>query len=153
MRFLALAAAGAAALAASPPASAQKIGQRNGTPEQLFSGIGDGSSESGLEAEIAAAASQPLGSIRNPVRVGGPEGERFYIARLRCADGSRPKVGLRAEGGTGAFGSIVHVYPLDCGAAAPNRTELVMDMYHEEHREAGAPAGFTIDPLPARPAG
>ncbi|TFI57453.1 hypothetical protein E2493_14665 [Sphingomonas parva] len=131
-------------LIAAPAAAAPELGQRTGQPEQLFSGIGEGTSDSALEAEIAAAAAHPLGSLANPVRVGGPEGERAYIARLRCADGSRPQIGARADGGVGGFGSVVSVYPLDCGAAAPGRTSLMLDMYHEEHREDRAPAGFAI---------
>lgn len=128
--------------AAPPPA----LGARNGAPEQLFSGIGEGTSDAALEAEIAAAATHPLGSLANPVRVGGPEGERAYLARLRCGDGSRPKLGARSDGGIGAFGSVVSLYPLDCGAAAPGRTSLMLDIYHEEHRENRAPPGFAIDP-------
>ena len=127
---------------AAPPA----LGQRNGAPEQLFSGIGEGTSDAALEAEIAAAAAHPLGSLANPIRIGGPEGERAYLARLRCADGSRPRLGARGDGGIGAFGSIVSLYPLDCGAAAPGRTSLMLDPYHEEHRENRAPPGFAIDP-------
>jgi hypothetical protein len=47
------------------------------------------------------------------------EGARSYLARLRCADGSAPKVGPRADGGVGAYGTVVDAYALDCGAAAP----------------------------------
>jgi hypothetical protein len=131
----------AAALAADPP-----LGKRTGAPEQLFAGIGEGTSDAALEAEIAAAAAFPLGSLKNPVRVGGPEGERAYVARLRCADGKPPRAGERRPGGIGAFGTLVEAVPLDCGAAGPARTELMMDMYHEEHVEDRAPAGFTIAP-------
>ena len=126
--------------------AAPELGQRNGAPEQLFSGIGEGTSDTALEDEIAAAAAHPLGSLANPIRVGGPEGERAYLARLRCSDRSRPKLGARSEGGIGAFGSIVASYVLDCGSAAPGRTSLMLDMYHEEHRENRAPPGFAIDP-------
>jgi hypothetical protein len=99
-----------------------------------------------LREALAAAEAHPLGTAQNPIRVGGPEGERAYIARLRCGDGSRPEVGQRANAGVGAFGTIVDIYPLDCGRAAPGRFQLVMDMYHEEHRETRAPAGFTLVP-------
>jgi hypothetical protein len=139
--FIALAAGLATA------ASAQdKIGARTIPPEQILAEMGLGVSDEAIEQAVAEAAQHPLGSASNPVRVGGPEGERAYIARLRCADGSRPKVGRRGSAGVGAFGTIVDLYPLDCGAAAPGRFELVMDMYHAEHRENRAPAGFTIDP-------
>ena len=39
-------------------------------------------------ALVAAAEAHPLGSLENPVRVGGPDGERAYLARLRCTNGS-----------------------------------------------------------------
>jgi hypothetical protein len=93
---------------------------------------------------IAAAAAHPLGSPENPVRVGGPAGERAYLARLRCGDGSSPSVGARVDRGPGAFGSLVASYQLSCAGAAP--LSLVMDMYHEEHQEDRAPPGFTIQP-------
>ena len=135
------------ALTAEVPAAAEdKIGQRTATPQQVLDMIGVGVSDAELDRAVAEAAAHPLGSAKNPVRVGGPEGERAYIARLRCGDGSRPKVGQRGSAGVGAFGTIVDLYPLDCGSAAPGRLELVMDMYHEEHKEQRAPAGFAIDP-------
>jgi len=93
---------------------------------------------------VEQARDLPLGTAENPVRVGGPSGEHAYIARLRCADGSRPQVGQRHNDGVGAFGTIVDVWPLDCGDAAPGRFDLVMDMYHRDHDETGAPAGFTL---------
>ena len=136
----------AAGLASAAAAADDKIGARTTSPEQLLEELGRGDSDEELERAVAAAAAHPLGSLRNPVRVGGPEGARAYIARLRCSDGSRPRVGERSAGGVGAFGTIVDLYPLDCGPAAPGRLGLVMDIYHAEHREERAPAGFTIDP-------
>jgi hypothetical protein len=138
-----LAAFAAAALAAIP-VSAQKPGEGTIPPEQILSEMGLGVSDAELDRAVAAAAAHPLGSAENPVRVGGPQGEQAYIARLRCGDGKSPKVGTRASAGVGAFGSIVDAYPLDCGAAAPGKTQLVMDMYHEEHVETRAPSGFTL---------
>jgi hypothetical protein len=134
-----------AIVAAFPSAAAaQKIGERTGAPEQLFAGIGEGVSDAELDQAVAAAQAHPLGSLANPVRVGGPEGARAYLARLRCADGSSPKVGPRADGGVGAYGTVVDAYALDCGAAAPGRASVVMDIYHEEHVEKRAPPGFRI---------
>jgi hypothetical protein len=144
MRHPVLAAAIAALFCASAATAAEKVGQRNGAPEQLFSGIGEGSSDAALESEIAAAAAHPLGTLENPVRVGGPEGELAYLGRLRCADGKPPQAFDRKSGGIGAFGSVVGLYTLDCGTAAPGRSQIALDMYHEEHREDRAPPGFTI---------
>lgn len=143
MRILLLA---AALLAAAPAFAEPKPGDRTMSPEQMLREFGLAADQDDLREAIAAAAAHPLGTAQNPVRVGGPEGERAYIARLRCADGSAPAVGQRANAGVGAFGTIVDVYPLDCGAAAPGRFALVMDMYHEEHREERAPAGFALAP-------
>lgn len=143
MRILLLA---AALLAAAPAFAEPKPGDRTMSPEQMLREFGLAADQDDLREAIAAAAAHPLGTAENPVRVGGPEGERAYIARLRCADGSAPAVGQRANAGVGAFGTIVDVYPLDCGAAAPGRFALVMDMYHEEHREERAPAGFALAP-------
>lgn len=142
MRITMLAACALAALAA--PASAQKLGERTTPPEQLLAELGLGVSDEELARAIAAASAFPLGTAENPVRVGGPDGERAYIAHLRCADGKPPAAGQRASAGVGAFGTIVDRFPLDCGAAAPGKTMIVLDMYHEEHVETRAPAGFTL---------
>ena len=143
---IALALAAALSLAAAPAAAQPKPGDRTISPEQMLRDFGLGPDQEDLREALAAAAAHPLGTRENPVRVGGPEGERAYIARLRCSDGRPPQIGQRANAGVGAFGTIVDVYPLDCGNAAPGRFQLVMDMYHEEHRETRAPAGFTLVP-------
>ena len=139
-----LAAAAAAILAAAPAAAQPTPGDRTMSPEQMLREFGLGPDQDDLREALAAAEAHPLGTMANPVRVGGPEGERAYIARLRCGDGTPPRVGPRANAGVGAFGTVVDRYPLDCGRAAPGRFDLVMDMYHEEHRETRAPAGFAI---------
>lgn len=77
------------------------------------------------------------------MRVCDPTGERAYLARLRCADGNVPRVGQRISTGMGPYRTILDLYPLDCGASAPGRVELIMDMYHDE-AETAAPPGFTI---------
>lgn len=134
----------AAAIAAAP-ASAQKPGARTATPQQVLGDMAPADPMAEAERIAAAAAAHPLGSPENPVRVGGPQGARAYIARLRCGDGSRPQVGPRSTGGVGAYGTLTERYPLDCGAAAPGRVALAFDFYHEEHVETLAPAGFAID--------
>lgn len=121
---------------ATPP-----VGQRTIPAEQLASGASL-IPDADQDPAIAAAAAFPLGSADNPVRVGGPEGEGAYLARLRCTDGAAPTIGARIDQGVGAFGSVVVSYRLACAGAEPVR--LIMDMYHEEHREDRAPPGFTI---------
>lgn len=129
-----------AALAA--PALAQPPRVQSPAPRDVLASVGEGNSDAALAQAIAAAAAHPLGTLANPVRVAGPEGERAYLARLRCADGRAPRVGAEAAAGVGAYGSLVHSFALDCGLAAPGRTNLVIDRYHEENPESRAPAGF-----------
>jgi hypothetical protein len=133
-----------AALASAQPAM-PPIGQRDAAADRLTAQL-DFSPNAGEDPAIAAAAAFPLGSMENPIRVGGPEGARAYLARLRCADGSTPSLGERTERGVGAFGSVVAGYALGCAGSAPANRMLIVDIYHEEHREDRAPAGFTILP-------
>lgn len=99
-----------------------------------------------LAKRIAAASGKPLGSPANPVRADGPEGQRAYIARLRCGDGKRPELGQRDNIGVGVFGSIIDVFPLDCGKSAPGKLLLHMDAYHKGHVEDEPPPGLTLAP-------
>jgi len=133
----------AAALLLAAPALAQELGERTGRPERMLPGAGLAPGQDDLAEAIAAAAAHPLGSVGNPVRVGGPLGERSYLARLRCPDGSVPAIGERADAGVGAFGTVVALYPLRCGDA---ERRIAFDMYHEEHAEDRAPPGFSIAP-------
>ena len=139
MRHLLLAAALLAA-----PAAAQPPREQSPAPRDVLAAVGAGNSDQALADAIAAAAAHPLGTVQNPIRVAGPEGERAYLARLRCADGRAPGIGARAAAGIGAFGSLVDAYPLDCGGAAPGKVSLVLDKYHEENPETRAPAGFSF---------
>lgn len=123
------------------PAAAQRLGARTTSPEQMVSQMDPNGPEEELRRQIAAADAHPLGTIENPVRVGGPEGERAYLGRLRCADGATPAIGERSTVGVGAFGSVVAGFDVACGS---ERRRIVFDMYHEEHVETRAPAGFTL---------
>ena len=135
----------AAILILAAPAAAQqpRLGARTTSPEAMVAQMNQASPEEEMRALVAAADAHPLGTIENPIRVGGPQGERAYLARLRCADGAAPRIGARREAGVGAFGSIVAAYELSC-AGADGR--ILFDMYHEEHVETRAPAGFTLAP-------
>ncbi len=134
-----------AATVTSTAASAQQPPRvESPAPRELLDAIGSGNSDAAIAQAIAAASAYPLGTLENPIRVGGPEGERAYLARLRCSDGRAPAIGARASAGIGAYGSMVDAYPLDCGAAAPGKVSLVLDKYHADHAERGIPAGFQI---------
>ena len=125
------------------PAAAQDLGARTASPQSHLPAAGLAPGEDDLGAAIAAAEAHPLGSLQNPIRVGGPEGERAYLFRLRCADGGSPRIGERGDGGVDAFGTLASVYPVTCAAGT---VQLHFDMYHEEHVEDRAPAGFTVAP-------
>jgi hypothetical protein len=144
MRHLILASFAAVAVLAVP-VSAKPPREQSPAPKDILASVGLGNSDAELESAITAAAAHPLGTALNPIRVAGPEGERAYLARLRCGDGARPAIGSRAPGGVGAYGSVLALYPIDCGAAAPGKAGLLMDMYHEEHVETRLPAGFRAD--------
>src|SRR3954470_7996678 len=107
-------------LAFAAPAIAQqqpRIGARTTSPEAMVGRMSQDSPEEEMRQLVAAADAHPLGTIENPVRVGGPEGERAYLARLRCPDGGAPRIGARREAGIGAFGSVVAAYELSCAGA------------------------------------
>lgn len=142
MRILPILAA-AALLAA--PAGAQKLGARTASPDQVLAQQAPLDPMAEAEQIAAAAAAHPLGSLENPIRVGGPEGARAYMARLRCANESRPIVGSRSSGGVGPYGTITERYVLSCGDFVPGRVTLHFDVYHEEHFERRAAGNFRID--------
>lgn len=140
----------AIALLAGVPAYAQpagpaqpQLGARTQSPDQMVGAMNRVSPEEEMRQLAAAADAHPLGTLENPIRVGGPEGEHVYLGKLRCADGTAPRIGARREAGIGAFGSVVGAYDLGCGT--DTRT-IVFDMYQEEHVETRAPAGFTLQP-------
>jgi hypothetical protein len=143
MRILSILAA-AALLAV--PAAAQKLGARTSSPDQVLGQEAALDPLAETEQIAAAAAARPLGSLENPIRVGGPEGARAYIGRLRCANESRPVVASRSAAGIGPYGTITERYVLTCGDVAPGRADLYFDFYHEEHVERRAAANFGIDP-------
>ena len=85
----------------------------------------------------------PLGSERNPVKVEMPQGERAYLDRLRCPDGSAPAYERQGSGGPAPDGDIVDFYAVTCPGAEP--VTVVMDMYHRDREDRPVP-GFTIVP-------
>ena len=95
-----------------------------------------------LEEAIEAAQAYPLGSNENPVRTTAPQGERRYLAALRCPDGRRPNFERRGSGGAGPYGNIVDFYSVTCNGQEPST--VVMDMYHGGYIESDPIPGFTI---------
>ena len=100
---------------------------------------------------VKKAYKHPLGSQKNPVRADAAQGQREYLNRLRCADGSRPEYARSGNVGEGVYGYIVDLYEVDCGDAAPGTTQVYMDLYHGGYVEQELVEGFYFeDQLPAQ---
>ena len=138
MFLFSVAASLAAAAHAAPPR------QESPVPKANLQNFGEGSSDEAMARAIAAANAFPLGTLQNPIRVGGPNGARRYIAQLRCADGSTPSVGREIPGSVGVFGTLTTTFPLTCRSGAP--VPLVFDLYQEEYSETRPAPGFSLVP-------
>ena len=139
----------AAALSVHAAANAQLSKEDRRSLDRMMSGL-PGLEGKALEQAIAKAETRPLGSRENPVRVEGPGGQRNYLAQLRCADGAAPKYQRSGNVGSGPYGSIMDLYAVDCGAAAPGQVEIFMDMYFRGHVETRAVPGFALPTVGAK---
>lgn len=92
-------------------------------------------------AAPTSAISGPLGSRTNPVRCDFPAGERAYLSRLRCPDGSRPSFNRTGSVGAGPYGNILDLYEVKCGGQS---YQVFMDMYFKGYVEKQAVPGFKI---------
>jgi hypothetical protein len=90
------------AVAVAASVSAKPPREQSPAPRAMLADVGSSNTDAELQRTIAAAAAHPLGSAENPVRVAGPEGTQAYLARLKCSDGSAPRIGAKREGGVGA---------------------------------------------------
>lgn len=97
-----------------------------------------------MEEAVRKADKHALGSEENPIRAAMPEGQRAYLSRLRCSDGSAPAYHRRGNVGHGVFANIVDLYDVTCAGAEPASSEIYMDMYHAGYIEKRAVPGFTI---------
>ena len=97
-----------------------------------------------FEAQLEQASGFDLGSEQNPVRVDKPEGQRAYLERLNCADGSTPEYSRVGSFDIGPYGTVLDGYQLTCSGVDLDGV-VYMDMYHPGHIEAEAIPGFTID--------
>jgi hypothetical protein len=116
-----------------------------GSPEALMEMLGGGRPKA--KVNLARLDKHPLGSKENPVRVGGPGGQRAYLSRLRCEDGRFPEFERAGSVGIGPWGYIMDAYSLDC--ASGQKATVFMDMYHSQHQEDRTVPGFTIEPRAA----
>lgn len=97
-----------------------------------------------LDQAVREASAHPLGSMENPIRAEGPPGQRAYLERLRCGDGTAPAFKRQGSGGPSPFGGVIDYYAVQCQEQMIQ--SLVMDMYHPGYRERRPVPGFTIRP-------
>jgi hypothetical protein len=91
-------------------------------------------------AEIAI---HKLGSKGNPIRVFEPSGERAYLAKLVCTDGSRISYKRGGSAGAGPYGNMLDLYSVSCFIESKlYEHSIYMDMYHFEYQENKAVEGF-----------
>lgn len=137
MMIRAIAVAGAVMLTAG---AAQAQNRENGARDMMLE-LGGGLKGEALAQAIEKAEAHPLGSEQNPVRENQPQGQRAYLSRLRCEDGSAPSFDRAGNVGEGVFGFIVDLYKVTCTGKAT--VEVYIDMYHDGPENRAVP-GFTI---------
>lgn len=86
----------------------------------------------------------PLGSKENPVRVGGPEGQRNYLSRLICDNNEQVSAyGRLGSSDIGPYGGIMDIYEVICDTdKGVVKHEVFLDMYHHNYVETRPAAGF-----------
>ena len=130
--------------------SACALGEANEAMGNMIFG-GSTTVQADYEAMVSKANAHPLGSAQNPVRVYESIGERAYLSRLRCADGTQPEVTRVGSGGQGPFLTMMTRYTVDCGAASPGKVPVFMDMHFKRHEENRPVPGFSITPPAPEP--
>ncbi|HEY0147555.1 MAG TPA: hypothetical protein VGB70_00980 [Allosphingosinicella sp.] len=128
-----------ASLAAAPAVAQTKPNEAR----EMMENMGIAPSPADLKKAIAAAQKYPLGSKLNPVRENMPQGQRAYLARLRCADAQAPFSERLGNIGAGAFGFTVDHFKVTCPGRAP--VDVFMDLYHDGPETRPVP-GFTMAP-------
>lgn len=140
-KLLPLLAAAVLAVAA-PSAAVAQTGSASQKPVDLMEMMGIKVPEGdALERLVEAAAKHPLGSRDNPVRASGVRGQRAYLARLRCADGKRPRFKRAFSAGIGRFGRMMDIYNVNCGS---DTRQVYLDLYHAGYVERRPIPGFTV---------
>jgi hypothetical protein len=94
-----------------------------------------------VQPDWEAIKGRPLGSKENPVRAFQPPGERDYLSRLVCRDGSRPSFRRTGSIGPGPYTTILNAYEVKCREVAH---QVIIDMYHPGYVECRAVPGFSL---------
>lgn len=108
----------------------------------LWQGQESQKNEEKSKEDSAKKVSGALGTKTNPVRCEDPKGERQYLNRLRCADGTRPEYSRIGSFGLGPYDNILDGYRVKCEGR--DEASIFMDMYHDGYVEKEAAPGFTI---------
>jgi hypothetical protein len=97
-----------------------------------------------LKPDMQEVEKHPLGSIKNPIRVSMPVGQRDYLSRLIC-ENNEPVSAFSRGGsvGIGPYGSMLDVYTVVCDTDQGAVEHAVyMDMYHGNYIELRPAVGF-----------
>lgn len=96
------------------------------------------------KVDSSKAGTFPLGSSGNPVRVGGPEGQRNYLSRLVCDNNEQVSAYERlGSSDVGPYGGIMDIYEVICDTdKGAVKHEVFLDMYHHDYIETRPAAGF-----------
>lgn len=96
------------------------------------------------KVDVSKTDKFPLGSKENPVRVGGPEGQRNYLSRLICDNNEQVSAyGRVGSSDIGPYGGIMDIYEVICDTdKGAIKHEIFLDMYHDNHIETRPAAGF-----------
>lgn len=124
----------ALALSIAAPEAEPAMPQTNENAEMMRQLGSGGLSGKALAEAIDKAAVHPLGSLGNPVRTDRPVGERAYLGKLRCADGSAPSYLRAGNVGVGVYGYIIDHYQVTCPSQPAVSVYMDMDHVHEESR-------------------
>ena len=133
MKF-ALTAAGLCSLCLTGPAAAESQQSADATLALMLEGKSAVQGKE-LEEAIRAADAFPLGHAKNPVHVSRPAGERDYLERLRCRDGTPPAYERLGSTGNSPYGNIMDIHAVRCEGSTPAQAEIFIDMYHRGFSE------------------
>ncbi len=92
-------------------------------------------------AADAPEADSPLGCKANPIRCDDPEGEHWYLSRLRDTEGRPLRWFRQGSFGVGPDGPILDEYSVK---GEDTETELYLDMYNFRYVETQAVPGFRL---------
>ncbi|KAK0341806.1 hypothetical protein LTR94_024904 [Friedmanniomyces endolithicus] len=103
-------------------------------------------SKAAQASEPGALAPASLGGMDNSVKADMPTGQRAYLARLRCANGRAPSFSRLGSYGIVHSSHVIDGYQTLCPGSTPEKTLILIDMYHPGHVEAKPVEGFTLAP-------